>query len=107
MVNANVGVNSACIYKLHYLNTMNFEPLKKVIKENVKVISTLLVAIITALVIGLCSCSSTQRINVKQEQDGQIQETTIESDTKFKDVALVIHPKSIEYYGKTQKRTSD
>ncbi len=41
------------------------------------------------LVACLVSCSSTQRISVKQEQEGQVQETIIESDTKIRDFSLV------------------
>ncbi len=39
----------------------------------------------------LCtSCSSTQRITVKQEQEGQVQETVIESDTKIREISMII-----------------
>ena len=37
------------------------------------------------------SCSSTQRISVKQNQGEQVQETTIESDLKVKELSLVFN----------------
>ncbi len=40
------------------------------------------------LALFFASCSSTQKITVKQEQEGQIQETVIESDTKFNALSL-------------------
>ncbi len=45
----------------------------------------------------LCSCASTQRITVKQEQEGQTQETVIESDTRFDAISLYITPDKIDY----------
>ncbi len=45
----------------------------------------------------LASCSSTQKISVKQEQEGQVQETVIESDTKFDAISLYITPQKIDY----------
>ena len=35
------------------------------------------------------SCSSVQRITVKQEQENQLQETVIESDTKINSLSLL------------------
>ncbi len=40
----------------------------------------------------LCSCASTQRITVKQEQEGQTQETVIESNTKINSFSMIIFP---------------
>lgn len=37
------------------------------------------------------SCSSTQRISIKQNQGEQVQETTIESDLKVKELSLVFN----------------
>ncbi len=45
------------------------------------------------------SCSSTQRITVKQEQEGQKQETVIESDTRVKDFSMTITHDQITYNG--------
>ncbi len=47
----------------------------------------------------LVSCSSTQKITVKQEQEGQIQETVIESDTHVNSFSMVISSDRIEYNG--------
>ncbi len=47
----------------------------------------------------LSSCASTQRITVKQEQEGQMQETIIESDTKINTFSMVIRGNEIEYNG--------
>ncbi len=49
------------------------------------------------LVALLASCSSTQKISVRQEQEGQVQETVIESDTKFDAISLYITPQKIDY----------
>ena len=46
----------------------------------------LLVAI---LILLFPSCSSMQRITVKQEQGNQLQETVIESDTKINSLSLL------------------
>lgn len=35
-----------------------------------------------------CSCSSTQRISIKQNQGEQTQETLLESNTKIKELTL-------------------
>ena len=43
-------------------------------------------AIFTTCVIS--SCSSTARISVKQTQEGQQQETLLETDVKFKELTL-------------------
>ncbi len=51
------------------------------------------------LVALFASCSSTQKITVKQEQEGQVQETVIESDTKVNNFAIVISGDRIEYNG--------
>ncbi len=45
------------------------------------------------------SCSSTQKITVKQEQEGQVQETVIESDTKVNSFSMVIRNEEILYNG--------
>ncbi len=55
--------------------------------------------LVTLSVALLASCSSTQRISVKQEQEGQIQETVIESDTKVNSFSMVITNDRIEYNG--------
>lgn len=49
-------------------------------------IATGIIATLTAL---FSSCSSIQKINVKQEQDGQMQETTIESNTTIKELTFI------------------
>ncbi len=54
----------------------------------------------TLCIACLVSCSSTQRITVKQEQEGQTQETVIESDTKVKSFSMTITPTQITYNGK-------
>ena len=41
------------------------------------------------LIFLFSSCSSVQRITVKQEQDNQLQETVIESDTKINSLSLL------------------
>ncbi len=51
------------------------------------------------LVACLVACSSTQKITVKQEQEGQVQETIIESDTKIRDFSMTITQDSIRYTG--------
>ncbi len=51
------------------------------------------------LAVSFASCSSTQKITVKQEQEGQTQETVIESDTKVNSFAIVISGDRIEYNG--------
>ncbi len=47
----------------------------------------------------LTSCASSQKITVKQEQDGQIQETVIESDTKVNSFSMSIRQDEILYNG--------
>ncbi len=59
-----------------------------------------LYAMFAMLLVALfASCSSTQKITVKQEQEGQVQETVIESDTKVNSFAIVITSDKIEYNG--------
>ena len=43
------------------------------------------IAVLSACIV---SCSSTQKIVVKQEQDGQLQETTIEQQGKIDNLSL-------------------
>ena len=47
----------------------------------------------TCITFVLGSCSSTQRISVKQQQGQQEQETTIESNVKFKELSLNFYNK--------------
>ena len=47
----------------------------------------------TCIIFALGSCSSTQRISVKQQQGQQEQETTIESNVKFKELSLNFYNK--------------
>ncbi len=59
--------------------------------------------LVTLWVACFVSCSSTQRITVKQEQAGQVQETVIESDTKVRDFSMVITPTNITYNGRSYR----
>ncbi len=43
----------------------------------------------TLLVACFASCSSTQKITVRQEQEGQTQETVIESDTRVQTLSVL------------------
>lgn len=45
------------------------------------------------IIFALGSCSSTQRISVKQTQEQQEQETIIESNVKFKELSLNFYNK--------------
>ncbi len=58
------------------------------------------------MLLGVClsSCTSTQRITVKQEQEGQMQETVIESDTKVNSFSMVIRGTEIEYNGSVYRQ---
>ena len=42
----------------------------------------------TCITFVISSCSTTARISVKQTQEGQQQETLLESDVKFKELTL-------------------
>ena len=42
----------------------------------------------TCITFAISSCSTTARISVKQTQEGQQQETLLESDVKFKELTL-------------------
>ncbi len=56
--------------------------------------------IVVGFIIFLCSCSSVQRIQIEQQNgDSQKQSTVIESDVKWRSVALSITPTNIEYRG--------
>lgn len=47
----------------------------------------------TCIIFALGSCSSTQRISVKQTQEQQEQETIIESNVNFKELSLNFYNK--------------
>lgn len=67
------------------------ERLKKWFEENKKTIATLIVSLIMAMLagIGLSSCSASQKISIKQQNgNDQIQETEIETNSKFERLAL-------------------
>ncbi len=51
------------------------------------------------LVLCLASCSSMQKITVKQEQEGQVQETVLESTIQVREVSMVVTKDSITYTG--------
>ncbi len=58
------------------------------------------------LVALFASCSSMQKITVKQEQEGQVQETVIESDMKVRDISMTITQDSIRYTGSWFRKAS-
>lgn len=60
--------------------------MKEVVKKK-----WLLFCFATCTIFVASSCSSTQRISVKQNQGEQVQETTIESDMKVKELSLVFN----------------
>ncbi len=57
-------------------------------KSNKVLIICVCVFMIIALAIVLSSCSSAQKITVKQDQGNQCQETVIESETKIQSLTL-------------------
>lgn len=63
---------------------------KKWLKDNKKTIATLVATLIaTAIGAITMSCSTAQKINIKQtDKKGNVQETLIESDTKVKNLAI-------------------
>ncbi len=67
-----------------------FEKLLAKVKSQKQLAVCVCVFLLLAILILLFpSCSSVQRITVKQEQGDQLQETVIESDTKINSLSLL------------------
>ncbi len=69
---------------------------KEFFKEYAPKVGTAIGGMITVGIIYLCSsCSSVQKISVKQEQGDQVQETTIESNTTIKELTFLFTNKEV------------
>ena len=75
---------------VRYIIIRVFEKLLAKVKSQKSLAICVCVFLLVAILILLLpSCTSLQRITVKQEQGDQLQETVIESDTKINSLSLL------------------